>query len=153
MATLFEQAMAQAEESAARVVRIPKPSYLGQVFICHLPNDGTDIDRLRSAAKRIGKGHAEEFHFARAMLAEYVDAIEWHGQVMTVKDVDPTSDDESPVTFKDTAFREATKAATGADAVFRFLKNDGDITSVANKLVEESGYGTEDFAAYDPTEG
>lgn len=146
MGSLLAAARARAAERARRVVRLPNPEDAGQVFVCRLPTDGMELDRLRAAAKRQGKGHGDEFHFARSLLAACCEAIEELGEPIPTSDDDPT-----PIRFTDAEFRQEMGASTGADAVFAFVQNDGVITSLANKLIEESGYGTEDFA--DPTTG
>jgi hypothetical protein len=61
-------------------------------------------------------------------------------------------EDGNPVTFRDKQLQEWVGAASSRDAVRALYGSDGYVTTVANRLLEEAGYGKDDeVLVEDPT--
>lgn len=141
MASLLEEMKARAAARAKRTIRLANPEDAGQVFICRVPTDGMEYDRIQKAAEREKKG--SEVHLVRAVVAAYVESIEDGGRVLEI--------DGTPVNFRDPELQNALQVASAKDAVVALIGSDGIIASLAKSLVQEAGY--MDGAYADPTEG
>lgn len=130
-------------ERQTRHVTFASPDDPSIELVLRVPVDGVEVDRIRSAAERADKGKALNVHFSRALLAGCCESI--------LIDKEPLTVDGEPVTFTSPALHGALGVVTGKDAVFKVLGSDGTITSMANRLMEEAGYGASDEVGEDPT--
>ena len=141
MASLLEDMKARAAARAKRTIRLPNPEDQGQVFVCRVPTDGMELDRLHKAAAREKQG--AETHLARAVVAACVESIEDGGRVLEV--------DGLVVNFRDPELQNALQVANAKEAVVALIGSDGIIAAMAKHLIEEAGYADGMFS--DPTEG
>ena len=144
MTSILEGMKARAAARAKRTVRVPNPEDAAQVFVCRVPTDGIELDRLQSAAEKVDKGRGANVHFCRAVVAACVESIEDGGQVLEIGG--------QAVNFRDPELQDALQVASAKDAVVALIGTDGVIVGLANHLIEEAGYTAGD-AFSDPTEG
>jgi hypothetical protein len=144
MSSLLEGMKARAAARSRRTIRLSNPEDAGQVFVCRVPTDGMELDRLQSAAEKADKGRGANVHFCRAVVAACVESIEDGGQVLEIGGV--------AVNFRDPELQDALSVPSAKDAVVALIGTDGVIVGLANKLIEEAGYSDSD-AFSDPTQG
>lgn len=142
MTSLIKDIQRRAAERSKRTIRLVNPEDAAQVFVARVPTDGMEIERLRAAAERADRGKAAGVHFSRALVALCVEQIEDAGEVVELND--------TPVTFRDPELWAELGVKSAKDAVVALIGSDGVISALADKLVEEAGYGDGD-AIPDPT--
>ena len=136
MSSLLEQARARAAARRSRQVTIGLDE-LAIELLCDVPTDLAAVEKMQAAARGIDK-KAPAAHFARALVAAQTVEIRIAGETVTI--------DGQPVAFRDPELQRD----FGADAkgcVQELLGADGDILTVANRLMTEAGFAGDD----DPT--
>lgn len=96
------------------------------------------------ASKGRGKSGADRRLVFALTIAGTNTRILHNGEVVT-------NSDGRPVTFRDKELQETLGVTTGAAAAGRFIGSDGPMASIANRILEASGYG-EEAESVDPTE-
>ena len=143
MSSMLEGMKARAAARSRRTIRLTNPEDAGQVFVCRVPTDGMELDRLQSAAEKVDKGRGANVHFCRAVVAACVESIEDCGVVLEIGGV--------AVNFRDPELQAALGVASAKDAVVALVGTDGVVVGMANKLIAEAGY-TDQDAFTDPTQ-
>lgn len=141
MASMLEGMKARAAARAKRTIRLANPEDAAQVFVCRIPTDGMELDRLQTAAEKADRGRGTNVHFCRAVVAACVEQIEDAGQVLEI--------DGTTVNFRDPELQAALQVPSAKDAVVALVGSDGVIVALANRLIEEAGY-TDADAFADP---
>lgn len=144
--SILQSVLDKARAERDRFIEVPVES-LGLVLTCRIPADGQEVERARNAARRVEKGAVAGTHFNRILVAQFTEKIavgdvvlsDSDGLALTFRDPDlwrMISNDDLPVSDQKTA-------------VWALLGTDGNIGTVAMRIVKEGGYGDED-AADDP---
>lgn len=143
--SLLDDMKARAAARAKRTIRVSNPEDAAQVFVCRVPTDGMELDRLETAAGKLDRGRGKNVHFCRAVVAACVEQIEDGGKVLEI--------DGQAVNFRDPELQEALGVASAKDAVVALIGTDGVVVGLANYLIEEAGYTADGAFTSDPTEG
>ena len=125
-----------------RTVEITHPELVAYTITYRVPTDRSEVAAI---FKRAEMNKKEASLADASILALCCLEIKRHGTLVT-------DDDGNPVTFRDKMLQEWVGALSARDAVRALYGSDGYVTTVAARLLEEAGYGSDDeVLVEDPT--
>jgi len=125
-----------------RTVEITHPEVLAYSITYRVPTDRSEVAGIFKRAEM----NKKEASLADASIL-VLCCLEIKRNGVTV-----TDDDGNLLTFRDKVFQDWVGAASGRDAVRNLYGSDGYVTTVAARLLEEAGYGSDDeVIVEDPT--
>jgi hypothetical protein len=125
-----------------RTVEITHPEVGAYTIVYRVPVDRSEVAPI---LKRAEMNKKEAGLADASILALCCVEIKRYGQ--TVAD-----DEGNPLTFRDKQFQEWVNATSARDAARHLYGSDGFVTTIANRLLEEAGYGKDDeVLVEDPT--
>ena len=125
-----------------RTVEITHPEIPAYTIVYRVPTDRSEVAPILKRAEM----NKKESGLADASILALC-CVEIKRYAETVAD-----DEANPLTFRDKVFQEWVGAASSRDAVRALYGSDGYVTTVANRLLEEAGYGKDDeVLVEDPT--
>jgi hypothetical protein len=125
-----------------RTVEITHPEVGAYTIVYRVPTDRSEVAPI---LKRAEMNKKEAGLADASILALCCVEIKRYG--VTVAD-----DEGNPLTFRDKQFQDWVDATSARDAARNLYGSDGFVTTIANRLLEEAGYGGDDeVLVEDPT--
>ncbi len=125
-----------------RTVEITHPEVGAYSIVYRVPTDRSEVAPI---LKRAEMNKKEAGLADASILALCCVEIKRYGESVT-------NDDGDLLTFRDKTFQEWVGASSARDAVRALYGSDGYVTTIANRLLEEAGYGKDDeVLVEDPT--
>jgi hypothetical protein len=125
-----------------RTVEVTHPETPAYSVVYRVPTDRSEVAPI---LKRAEMNKKEAGLADASILALCCVEIKRYGETVT-------DDDGNPVTFRDKMFQDWVAAPSSRDAVRNLYGSDGYVTTIANRLLEEAGYGKDDeVLVEDPT--
>jgi hypothetical protein len=125
-----------------RTVEITHPEIPAYAITYRVPTDRSEIAPILKRAemnkKEAGLADASILNVCCVEIKRYGELV--------------ADDEGNALTFRDKTFQEWVGALSGRDAVRALYGSDGYVTTIANRLLEEAGYGKDDeVLVEDPT--
>lgn len=140
--TIGEEIRREIANRTRRTVEITHPELISYSIIYRVPTDRSEVAPI---LKRAEMNKKEAGLADASILALCCVEIKRHGELVA-------DDEGNPLTFRDKTFQDWVGAASSRDAVRALYGSDGFVTTVANRLLEEAGYGKDDeVLVEDPT--
>lgn len=125
-----------------RTVEITHPEVPTYSIVYRVPTDRSEVAPI---LKRAEMNKKEAGLADASILALCCVEIKRLGETVT-------DDEGNPLTFRDKTFQDWVGASSSRDAARALYGSDGYVTTIANRLLEEAGYGKDDeVLVEDPT--
>lgn len=125
-----------------RTVEITHPEVGAYTIVYRVPTDRSEVAPI---LKRAEMNKKEAGLADASILALCCVEIKRYGVIVA-------DDEGNPLTFRDKQFQDWVDATSARDAARNLYGSDGFVTTIANRLLEEAGYGKDDeVLVEDPT--
>lgn len=140
--TIGEEIRRDIAKRTRRTVEITHPEVPGYTVTYRVPTDRSEVAPI---LKRAEMNKKEAGLADASILALCCVEIKRYGEVVA-------DEEGNPLTFRDKTFQDWVSASSSRDAARTLYGSDGYVTTVANRLLEEAGYGKDDeVLVEDPT--